>query len=86
MFLICVRTSSRATESEKIMSDITVVLNMKITRTGNDIPAVRELRDTYFVRNNTIRKMIKQISVVRGSIANTIPTRVDTPLPPLNFA
>jgi hypothetical protein len=86
MFLICVRTSRSATEMEKITREGVEVLKTTITIMGNDNPAVRELRDTYFVMAKTTTNIRKQISVVMGSIASTIPTSVDTPLPPLKPA
>jgi len=75
-----------ATDTEKMINDIMDVLKTTITKMGNDIPAINELRDTYFVITRIRTKIQKQISVDNGSIASTIPTSVDTPLPPLNWA
>ena len=51
---------------------------------GNDKPAKIELRETYRVRNKTKRKTPTQLAAITGWMANIIPNRVATPLPPLN--
>ena len=69
---------------EKITRDGVVVLKTKINSIGNEKPAIIELKDTYFVMISVIMNTPIHRSVVLGSIARTNPSKVATPLPPLN--
>ena len=71
---------------EKITIDKIVIFKITITTIGNEIPAISELSDTYFVITRTSTKIKKQINIDKGLRARTIPTNVETPLPPRNLA